>query len=195
MSRTQRFFLLVLVLMLTVSTAFAASSRQTTPRGVRSFSPSGTVPENVSFRVVFTSSMVTRANIGKTITPENTLFPFSVNPPLQLEGRWQNDKIFTARLLSPLRNATTYTASLREDLRDRRGNQIGPGKFMFQTEGLSPADIRASMGKYGNAYFTLTFNMKVDPSSLKGYMNMATSHSSYSLKASTIPSISRELTL
>lgn len=172
MSRTQRFFLLVLVLMLTVSTAFAASSRQTTPRGVRSFSPSGTVPENVSFRVVFTSSMVTRANVGKSITPENVLFPFSVNPPLQLEGRWQNDKIFTARLLSPLRNATTYTASLREDLRDRRGNQVGPGEFRFQTEGLSPSDIRASMGKYGNAYFTLTFNMKVDPARLKGFMNI-----------------------
>ena len=175
MRRTQRFLLLVLVLILTASTAFAASSRSSMPAGVRSFSPTGTVPENVSFRVVFTASMVTRAQVGKSITPENVLFPFSVNPPLQLEGRWQNDKTFTARLLSPLRNATTYTASLRDDLKDRRGNSIGPGEFRFQTEGLSPTDIRASMGKNGNAYFTYTFNMKVDPARLEGFMRILNS--------------------
>ena len=141
------------------------------PRGVRSFSPSGTVPENVSFRVVFTNPMVTRAQTGKSITPENVLFPFSVNPPLQLEGRWQNDKTFTARLLSPLRDATTYTATLKEDLKDRRGNSIA-GEFRFQTEGLSPTDIRATMNKDGNAYFTINFNMKVDPERLKGFMRI-----------------------
>ena len=75
---------------------------------VRSFSPTGTVPENVSFRVVFVNPVVNKSQVGKTMTVENQLFPFEVNPPLRLEGRWQNEKTFTARLLSPLRNATGY---------------------------------------------------------------------------------------
>ncbi|MBQ3454941.1 MAG: hypothetical protein IJG36_00760, partial [Synergistaceae bacterium] len=163
----------VLVLMLTSSQAFPASRPQM-PRGVKSFSPTGTVQENVSFRVVFTSPMVTRNQTGKSITPENPLFPFTVNPPLQLEGKWQSDKIFIANLISPLRNATTYTASLKDDLRDRRGNSL-EGVFRFNTEGLSPTDIKASMSRDGNAYFTLTFNMKVDPARLKGFMRILNS--------------------
>ena len=175
MRKTQRLFLLVLALILCASQAFAASSRSSMPPGVRSFAPTGTVPENVSFIIVFTSPMVTRAQIGKSITPENILFPFEVNPPLQLEGSWQNDKKFTARLLSPLRNATTYTATLRDDLKDRRGKSVGPGDFLFNTEGLAPADIRASMGRDGNAYFSLTFNMKIDPARLQGFMRILNS--------------------
>lgn len=171
MRKFHRLFFLALVILVFASQGFSAS-RSGLPAGVRSFSPTGTVPENVSFRVVFTAPMVTRAQIGKSITTDNALFPFSVNPPLQLEGRWQNDKTFTATLLSPLRNATTYTASIRDDLRDRRGNSIGQGSFRFNTEGLSPSDIKASMGKDGNAYFTLTFNMKVDPERLKGFMKI-----------------------
>lgn len=152
-----------------MSCAYAASNM---PAGVQSFAPTGTVPDNISFRAVFRNPVVTKAQTGKTLTPENSLFPFEVNPPLQLEGRWQNERTFTAKLLAPLRSATTYTATLRENLKDRRGGKIGPGTFRFQTEGLSPTDIHASMGKDNNAYFTLSFNMKVDPARLKGYMRI-----------------------
>ena len=169
MLRHNRFILLILVLLLMTNPAMSA---QKMPAGVRTFTPTGTVPDNVSFRVVFTGSVVTRAQTGKSITPDNPLFPFEVNPPLQLEGRWQNDKTFTAKLLSPLRNATTYTATLRDGLKDRSGRAIGPGVFRFQTEALSPSDIRASMGRDGSAYFTLNFNMRVDPARLKGYMRI-----------------------
>ncbi|MBR0258051.1 MAG: hypothetical protein IJQ58_09965, partial [Synergistaceae bacterium] len=173
MLKAKRFFLpLIIMLLLIPSPAMTAQSRSGMPSGVRSFAPTGTVPDNVSFRAVFTNAVVTRAQMNKAITPENPLFPFSVNPPLQLEGRWQNERTFTARLLTPLRNATTYTATLRDDLKDRQGRSIGPGEFRFQTEGLSPTDIRASMGMNGNAYFTLTFNMRVDPARLKGYMRI-----------------------
>ena len=167
MLRLHRF--LVLALCLVCVPAFAASNM---PQGVQSFAPSGIVPDNVSFRVVFRNPVVTRTQTGKIITPDSQLFPFEVNPPLQLEGRWQNERTFTAKLLSPLKNATTYTATLRDNLRDRRGGRIGPGTFRFQTEGLSPTDIRASMGRDGIAYFTLGFNMRVDPARLKGYMRI-----------------------
>ena len=159
----------MLALVLLAGAAYGAANM---PAGVQSFVPTGTVPDNVSFRAVFRNPVVTRAQTGKVITPENPLFPFEVNPPLQLEGRWQNERTFTAKLLSPLRNATTYTATLRDSLKDRRGGRIGPGTFRFQTEGLSPTDIKASMGRDGRAYFTLNFNMRVDPARLKGYMRI-----------------------
>ncbi|MBQ3693358.1 MAG: hypothetical protein II884_01115, partial [Synergistaceae bacterium] len=93
--------ILVLILIMAASCAYGAS-RSSMPPGVRSFAPTGTVPDNVSFRAVFNSPVVNRNQLGKSITPDNDLFPFEVNPPLQLEGRWQNDRTFTARLLSPL---------------------------------------------------------------------------------------------
>ncbi|MBQ7577524.1 MAG: alpha-2-macroglobulin family protein [Synergistaceae bacterium] len=175
MFKPHRIFLTLLVLLMCVTVSQAAAPRSNMPAGVQSFAPTGTVPENVSFRIVFRNPVVNRSQAGKMITPENRLFPFEVNPPLQLEGRWQNERTFTARLLAPLKGATTYTATLRDNLRDRRGNQIGPGSFRFQTEGLSPTDIQASMGKNGNAYFTLNFNMRIDPARLKGFMRIKNS--------------------
>ena len=139
--------------------------------GVRSFAPTGTVPENVSFRIVFVNPIVNKNQTGKPITPENALFPIEVNPPLQLEGRWQNEKTFTARLLAPLRNATSYRAVLKDGLKDRRGNTLS-GEFRFQTEPLKPGEIVASMGADNNAYFTLNFNMRLDPERLKGYLRI-----------------------
>ncbi len=164
-----------MIMLLSSSAAMSAPARSNMPAGIRQFAPTGIVPENTAFRVTFNNPIVNKSQIGKAITPENTMFPFNVNPPVQLEGRWQNERTFTARLLSPLRNATTYTATLKDGLKDRRGNTIGTGEFRFQTEALSPSDIRASMGRDGNAYFTLTFNMRVDPSRLKGYMRILNS--------------------
>ena len=166
MFRHHRILLLVMALCLASSCAYAAIP------GVQSFAPTGTVADNVSFRIVFRSPVVNRQQVNTVITPDNSLFPFEVNPPLQLEGRWQNERTFTAQLLAPLRAATTYTATLREGMRDRRGGKIGPGSFRFQTEGLSPTDIKASMGRDGNAYFSLGFNMRIDPARLKGFMRI-----------------------
>ena len=169
MRRLHIFLVLAMAILVSSSQAFSASNM---PTGVQSFAPTGTVPDNVSFRVVFRNPVVTKTQTGKTITPENSLFPFEVNPPLNLEGRWQNERTFTAKLLAPLQAATTYTATLRDGLKDRRNGRVGPGTFRFQTEGLSPTDINASMGRDGNAYFSLGFNMRVDPARLKGFMRI-----------------------
>ena len=114
MLKFRKILLLTLVFLLSVTAAWGAA-RANMPAGVQSFAPTGTVPDNVSFRAVFRNPVVNKNQTGKIITPENSLFPFEVNPPLQLEGRWQNERTFTAKLLAPLRNATTYTAVLRED--------------------------------------------------------------------------------
>ena len=168
MFRLHKVLVIAMLVMMCASSSWAASM----PSGVQSFAPLGSVQENVAFRVVFRNPVVTKAQTGKIITPENQLFPFEVNPPIQLEGRWQNERTFTAKLLSPLKSATTYTATIRDGLKDRRGGRIGQGRFAFNTEPLSPTDIRASMGRDGNAYFSLAFNLKVDPARLKGFMTI-----------------------
>ena len=168
MFKPHRILLLSLLLCIMASCAHAAGIP-----GVQRFLPqSGVVPDNVSFRIVFRNPVVPKDQLNKTLTPENQLFPFEVNPPLQLEGRWQTANTFTATLLAPLRAATTYTATIKDGLRDRRGGRIGPGSVRFQTEGLSPTDIKASMGRDGNAYFDIGFNMRIDPARLKGFMRI-----------------------
>ena len=160
-------FLSFLILILVASSAYSAVP------GVVSFTPSGTVQDNISFRVVFKNQVVKKNDAGKTITPDDILFPFTVSPALQLEGKWLNDrKTFTAKLLAPLKSATQYTATLRNNLKDVKGNKIGPGKFNFQTEGLKATDIRASIHNDGRAYFDLNFNSKVDPARLKGFLEI-----------------------
>lgn len=165
----------VLILLVGISSAFSAPARSGMPQGVQSFAPTGTVPENVSFRIVFRNPVIKRNQIGSVVTPENVLFPVEFNPALQIEGRWETDKRFTAKLLAPLRSSTSYTATLKDGLKDLQGRRIGPGSFSFQTEGLSPTDIRASMGRDGNAYFTINFNMRIDPARLKGFMRIINS--------------------
>ncbi len=91
MFKPHKIFLTLLILLMSVNLAYSAPARSNLPAGVQSFAPTGTVPENVSFRIVFRNPVVNRNQAGKLITPENNLFPFEVNPPLQLEGRWQND--------------------------------------------------------------------------------------------------------
>lgn len=172
MYKPHRKILAIMIIILAASASYSAPARPNMPPGVQSFAPTGTVPDNVSFRAVFRNPVVNKNQTGKIITPENNLFPIEINPPLQLEGRWQNERTFTAKLLAPLKSATTYTATIKENLRDRRGNAIGPGNFRFQTEGLSPTDIKASTGRDGNAYFTLSFNMRVDPARLRGFMKI-----------------------
>ncbi|MCR5347038.1 MAG: Ig-like domain-containing protein [Fretibacterium sp.] len=149
--------------------ARAAGNRKA-PLGVRSFSPTGRVADNVSFKVVFRNPMVDRKSTGKPVSAED--FPFTVTPSVQAEGRWTNDRTFTARLLAPLKLATAYTATLNEGLRDRRGNPVGQGSFRFQTDSPEPTDIKATMAPNGRALFTLNFNMKIDPNRLKGFLRV-----------------------
>ena len=88
--KSRKILLLILAFVLCASSAWAAT-RSNMPAGVQSFAPTGTVPDNVSFRAVFRNPVVNKNQTGRVITPENSLFPFEVKPPLQLEGRWQNE--------------------------------------------------------------------------------------------------------
>ena len=140
------------------------------PAGVQSFAPTGKVADDVFFKVVFRNPMVDKKATGKAVDVED--FPFTVTPGIQAEGKWTNDRTFTAKLLAPLKMATAYTATLNEGLKDRRGSPVGQGTFRFQTDSPEPTDIKATMDRNGRALFTLTFNMKVDPNRLKGFLRV-----------------------
>ncbi|MBR1671927.1 MAG: hypothetical protein IJ702_03285 [Fretibacterium sp.] len=126
--------------------------------------------DNVSFRLVFRNPMVDKKAAGKALGVED--FPFTVTPSIQAEGKWLNERTFTARLFAPLKMATAYTATIKEGLSDRRGAPVGQGTFRFQTDSPEPTDIKASTGRDGRALFTINFNMKVDPNRLKGFLSV-----------------------
>ena len=173
MFKAQRFFLaLLLFAILTLLPINAcAAQKNPIPKGIQSLAPRGTVTDNVSFRIVFKNPIVQKSSVGKSFGTSDNLFPFTVQPQIQAEGKWINERTFTAHLLAPLKNATSYTATFRNNLKDRRGSKIS-GSFEFQTESLSPGDIKASMGRDGRAYFDMNFNMRVDPARLKGFLSV-----------------------
>ncbi|MBQ3627394.1 MAG: hypothetical protein II948_11725, partial [Synergistaceae bacterium] len=63
-------------------------------------------------------------------------------------------------------------AKLKDGLRDKRGGRVGPGSFKFYTEGLAATDVKAFIGRDERAHFNLSFNTRVDPNRLKGYLQV-----------------------
>ena len=140
------------------------------PDGVQSFAPTGRVADNVSFRLVFKNAVVAKDDVGKPVGMDG--FPFTVSPPVQAEGKWTNERTFTATLLAPLKMGTEHVATLKEGLKDRRGGKIGSGTFRFHTDGLTVEGASASMERDGRARLSLSFNMKVDPARLRGFLSV-----------------------
>ncbi len=170
--RAMRIFLaLILAIAICNSGQSLAAQKSSLPNGIQSLAPRGTVPNSVSFRIVFKNPVVQKSSIKKTLATSDNLFPFTVKPAIQAEGKWVNEHTFTAQLLAPLKNATQYEATFRPGLKDRKGVKIS-GKFNFQTESLATTDISASIGNGGRAHFDMNFNMRVDPARLKGYMSV-----------------------
>ena len=159
-----------LVLFLVLFSWGAGPGECALPKGVQSFAPTGRVADNVSFRIVFKEPMVSKSEVGKAMAPKD--FPFKVLPAIQAEGKWQNPRTFTVRLLAPLKKGTAYSAELREDLKNLKGNAIGSGTFRFQTDSLVPEGVQGAMGPNGQAALILDFNMPVAPKRLRGFLSV-----------------------
>ena len=80
---------------------------RTSGSGVASFTPTGKVANNVAFKVTFTDPMVSQKEVGKSLPVEE--FPFVVTPAVQAEGKWLDQRTFSATLLAPLDMATVYS--------------------------------------------------------------------------------------
>ena len=142
--------------------------------GVASFVPTGQVANNVAFKIAFDDAIVSRDDIGKVFSLDD--FPFTISPSIQAEGKWLDNRTFSASLLAPLDMGTVYTATVRDDLKNLKGRSVGTGvKYTFQTDPLSLLAVRASGTRNGEADIQFDFNMPVFPSRLQGFLSIANS--------------------
>lgn len=140
--------------------------------GIVSFVPSGKVADNVAFKIIFSEAMVSKDAIGKSLSVND--FPFEVSPSIQAEGKWLDNKTFTASLLAPLDMGTAYQAKIRDNLISLKGKNIGSGQtFSFQTSPLSLLSLRSLGIRSEQAEFELEFNAPVLPSRLRGFLSIA----------------------
>ncbi|MDR1874406.1 MAG: hypothetical protein LBQ90_05245 [Synergistaceae bacterium] len=147
------------------------SAEAASKSGVASFVPVGKVANNVAFRVVFTEAVAPKDVIGKSLGVPD--FPFTVTPAIQAEGRWLDNRTFSASLLAPLDMATVYSVTVRDDLKNLRGRRIeGGNKYTFQTDPPSLVSLRATNSANGTVNMRLEFNMPVSPSRLQGFLKV-----------------------
>lgn len=170
-----KFKKLLLLLLLTFASCIAraeAAPAKTPPGGVASFVPTGKVANNVAFKVVFTEAVTSKDAVGKILSIQE--FPFTVTPAIQAEGKWLDGRTFSASLLAPLDMGTVYTATVRDDLVNLKGKNIGVGgKYRFQTDALSLVSVRAAGVRNGEVSIQFDFNMPVEPSRLQSFLNIA----------------------
>ncbi|MBQ3377827.1 MAG: hypothetical protein IJG62_06105, partial [Synergistaceae bacterium] len=79
---------------------FTAQVDAASVQGVQSFTPTGSVADNVNFRITFRNPMINRKDAGKAIDLYNDNFPLEFKPAIEGEGKWVNERTFTVRLLS-----------------------------------------------------------------------------------------------
>ncbi|MDR1048600.1 MAG: hypothetical protein LBL51_02500, partial [Synergistaceae bacterium] len=150
---------------------FSAWACSRAEAAVTSFSPTGTVTNNVAFKIAFDSAIAAKKDVGTVLSVSE--FPFVVTPAIQAEGKWLDQRTFSASLLAPLEMATAYSATLREGLKTQSGRSVKAGaKFTFQTSGLALLSVDAAHMN-GEANIRLDFNMPVSPSRLRGFFSVA----------------------
>ncbi|MDR2137541.1 MAG: hypothetical protein LBO68_04555, partial [Synergistaceae bacterium] len=148
------------------------------PSKVLSFTPLGSVANNVVFEIEFQNEIAERSEVGKTLGIDD--FPFAVTPEIQAEGKWVDQRRFSASLLAPLDMATVYTATVKEGLKTLKGRDVKGENYVFRTEPLKLLSVRAVGTRNGEADVQLDFNMPVSPSRLRGFLSIDNPHSSYS---------------
>jgi uncharacterized protein YfaS (alpha-2-macroglobulin family) len=165
-------FLLVLLGFVLLSGVPLPHSAEGAPKnGVVSFSPSGTAADNAVFKIVFDEPVAASKETGKTLPVSD--FPFVVTPPIQAEGKWLDQRTFSATLLAPLEMATRYSAAVREGLKSQSGRLMGEGvKFTFQTAPLRLLSATAAQTGDGSVDVQLDFNIPVSPVRLRGFLSV-----------------------
>ncbi|MDR1621007.1 MAG: hypothetical protein LBS00_01390, partial [Synergistaceae bacterium] len=170
MSKTSRLMVLILLVssLIFVSGAEAAPAKNT--RGSPTFTPTGRVSNNVAFKMTFNDAIVAKKEVGKSLPVSD--FPFTVTPRIQAEGKWLDQRTFSASLLAPLEMATTYTASVKGDLKNLKGRSVPAGTYSFQTDPLTLLSARATGTRDNEVDVQLDFNIPVSPSRLRGFLSI-----------------------
>jgi uncharacterized protein YfaS (alpha-2-macroglobulin family) len=135
-----------------------------------SFTPTGRVSDNVAFKMTFNDAVVTQEEVGKTLSVAD--FPFVVAPQIQAEGKWVDQRTFSASLLAPLKMATAYTASVKGELKNLKGRNVPAGTYAFQTDPLTLLSTRVTRIHDGMVDLQLDFNIPVSPARLRGFLSI-----------------------
>jgi uncharacterized protein YfaS (alpha-2-macroglobulin family) len=138
---------------------------------VASFAPVGKAADNPAFRVEFSDAIVAQEALDKPLELKD--FPFTVTPAIRAEGKWVDQRTFTATLLAPLDMATVYTASVREGLKALDGKNVAPASYGFQTDPPKLLSARAVVLPDRNqAEINLEFNISIPHSRLRNFLSV-----------------------
>ncbi|MBQ8693836.1 MAG: hypothetical protein IJ520_11915, partial [Synergistaceae bacterium] len=90
--------LALLALLILININIIPAGAASMPQGVQSFSPTGSLADNVNFRLVFRNPMINRRDAGKAIDFDDDNFPLRFEPSIEGEGKWVNERTVTVRL-------------------------------------------------------------------------------------------------
>ncbi|MDR1019782.1 MAG: hypothetical protein LBL73_03405 [Synergistaceae bacterium] len=139
---------------------------------VRSFAPQGLIRVGEPIRITFTSDVVSSGDVGKTLGAGE--LPVSITPELDGYGMWTDSATFS---FSPvgIMEATSYTASIKNGLRDVRGSVItGTREYAFFTAPLEFMSFRQTNFDAGEGYvdYQLSFSHRVGTEKLKEFLSV-----------------------
>ncbi|MDR1979113.1 MAG: hypothetical protein LBQ42_10320 [Synergistaceae bacterium] len=149
--------------------------------GSVSFTPTGRVSNNVAFKMTFADAIVSQETVGNVLPVAD--FPFVVTPQIQAEGKWLDQRTFSASLLAPLEMSTSYAASVKDGLKTLKGRTVPERRYVFQTDPLSLLSVRAAWARNSGIDVQLDFNAPVSPSRLRGFLTIGSGngHATYHL--------------
>ena len=141
---------------------------------VKDFSPQGEVKGRAEIKAFFNREAVTADKVGAQLGTSE--MPFSFSPQITGTGKWLNASTFVFYPKAGLlKQASSYTASAKGDLRDTEGRRLsGRQTFVFNTEPLR--FLGASQVNFNpdteEAVFELSFSLPVSPARLRGYVDV-----------------------
>jgi uncharacterized protein YfaS (alpha-2-macroglobulin family) len=141
---------------------------------VKVFSPKGLVTGRTQIKAVFNRAAVSGDIVGKEVPASK--IPFVFSPQIEGTGRWESDSVFVFHpKAGVLAQATSYTATARDELRDLEGRLLsGAQSFSFRTPALNflGAEQTDFDVNTGAVIYQLNFSLPVSPVRLLGYLSV-----------------------
>ncbi len=168
--RQRRWGLSVLILWWSLGAMVAWGADDLT---VKDFAPQGEVTSLSRVEVVFSGPMVPANRVGKAVSREGA--PCAFSPKLNGSWKWKDASTCVFTPASPLAPATTYTASVRDDLRDAKQRRIsGRLSYTFATPPLMFLRLaQKDFSEERRLALDLHFSLPVNPVRLRGYLELS----------------------
>jgi uncharacterized protein YfaS (alpha-2-macroglobulin family) len=139
---------------------------------VSSFIPSGLIRAGEPIRIVFSSAVISSEDVGRTLGADE--LPISIKPSLRGYGRWEDVYTF---IFSPsyINDATSYIATINNDLSDIHGNKLsGKREYEFFTQPLEFMGVRQTNFNINERYidYDISFSSQVSASKLRDFFSV-----------------------